>query len=96
LIKRITSKIDLPIVAHGGVGNSQDVFNAFEVGADAVALASVLHYEAVVNNKVNKEVDGTEGNTRFLKESTRFSKIKPISLVDLKKDLVKLCADIRK
>lgn len=44
LIKRVRAAVEVPLVAHGGVGSVEHVRDAFGAGADAVALASVLHY----------------------------------------------------
>jgi cyclase len=46
LVKAVTNEVDLPVVASGGMGELEDL-NAvvFESGADAVAMAHVLHYQ---------------------------------------------------
>ena len=45
LVKAVSDRVDIPVIASGGMGCSQDLANAVKVGgADAVAMAHVLHY----------------------------------------------------
>ncbi len=45
LLRRVTSSVDVPVIACGGVGTPEHAAQALtEAGADAVAVASVLHY----------------------------------------------------
>ena len=44
LIKEISSEVDIPIVASGGAGNYQHMFEALSYGASAVAAASIYHF----------------------------------------------------
>lgn len=44
LIRQIGPKLDIPVVAAGGVGNIEHIRSAIESGADAVAIGSALHY----------------------------------------------------
>jgi cyclase len=46
LLEGISSST-VPIIYGGGVGESKDVVEAFDYGADGVAMAHVLHYETV-------------------------------------------------
>jgi len=46
LIRNITNRITIPVIAHGGAGSPKDVVAAVRDGlADAVAIAGILHYE---------------------------------------------------
>ena len=45
LIRAVRSVTSLPLIAHGGAGHPLDAIRAFEAGASAVAIASVLHYD---------------------------------------------------
>jgi len=46
LIKNISERVNVPIIAHGGAGSPEDVVSAIRDGhADAVAIAGILHYE---------------------------------------------------
>jgi imidazole glycerol-phosphate synthase subunit HisF len=44
LLRAISSQVDVPVIASGGAGEPQHLVDAFEAGADAVLLASILHY----------------------------------------------------
>lgn len=44
MVARLASRVRVPIVVHGGCGSPEHVTQAFDAGADAVAVASVLHY----------------------------------------------------
>jgi cyclase len=45
LVKAVSSVIDIPIIASGGMGRPEDLLSVVvEGGADAVAMADILHY----------------------------------------------------
>jgi imidazole glycerol-phosphate synthase subunit HisF len=44
LLRAISSSVDVPVIASGGAGEPEHLVDGFEAGADAVLLASVLHY----------------------------------------------------
>lgn len=59
LIKAVSKAVSVPIIASGGVGNCQHVYDAITIGnASAVAMAHILHYEletiSTVRQKINK------------------------------------------
>ncbi len=46
LLKAVSDQVDIPVVASGGMGCAQDLVDAVKAGgADAVAMAHVLHYD---------------------------------------------------
>lgn len=48
LIRAVTSAVRIPVIASGGMGSLQHLLDAVRVGgADAVAMADVLHYERI-------------------------------------------------
>ena len=88
LTKMISESVNVPVIAHGGAGSIKDVVDVIKIGkADAVSIASILHYG--IKHKFVNNNNNDEGNTEFLKKNTGFSKINPISLLDLKKELIK-------
>lgn len=44
MVARLASRVSVPLVVHGGCGSVEHVTQAIRAGADAVAVASVLHY----------------------------------------------------
>jgi imidazole glycerol-phosphate synthase subunit HisF len=45
LIEAVTNVVPIPVIASGGMGSSAHLVDAFAHGADAVAMADVLHYK---------------------------------------------------
>jgi cyclase len=46
LIRAVTAEVSVPVIASGGMGCSDDLISVVsEGGADAVAMADILHYE---------------------------------------------------
>jgi cyclase len=43
LLRLIKTNVNVPVIVSGGAGNSRHVVDAFEAGADAALLASLLH-----------------------------------------------------
>lgn len=88
LTKLISKAVSIPVVVCGGAGSLDTICRVVkEVGADAVALASMLHYGFIKKNR--KIFDESEGNLEFLKSGKAFSKINPTTIPELKKYLTK-------
>ena len=86
LIKQVTQKIRIPLIAHGGASTASHILDAVIEGqADAVAIASVLHYSAI-NRNSNLVTDfQEEGNIEFLKGGTgTFKKFGKENLKEIK------------
>lgn len=47
LIEQVSSVVNVPVIAAGGVGSVDDVVNAVSDGASAVSLSSLLHYKKI-------------------------------------------------
>jgi len=46
LVQKVTSAVSVPLIASGGMGNSKDMIDVvLKSGADAVAMADILHYD---------------------------------------------------
>lgn len=45
LIKAVCSQVNVPVIASGGMGQAMDGVDAVDAGADAIAMADILHYE---------------------------------------------------
>lgn len=88
LTRKISESVPIPVIACGGagqVGHVSDVVN--DGAADAVCLASVLHYELVQHGDQVVEF-ADEGNTEFLKSGRAFSKIQPATVLQIKEHLL--------
>ena len=61
LYKEVNDKVKIPVIAHGGAGNSEHIIELFkEINVDAVALASVLHHD-ILSIQYIKEALSNEG-----------------------------------
>ena len=87
LTKKVANAVSIPVIAHGGAGVEEDICNVIHEGnADAVALASILHYDFIEKN-TSAAIGKQEGNTEFLKSGKTFTKIKPNTISNIKKIL---------
>ncbi len=89
LTKMIAESVKVPVIAHGGAGKRKHFLDVIQNGkADAIAVASAIHYDYIKHNKMvltNK----TEGNTEFLESGRHFTRIKePSGLVEIKEYLI--------
>ncbi len=85
LVKMVSSAVGIPVVAHGGCGRVGDVARVItDGGADAVAVASVIHYQALVDGKI-AEASALSGNTSFLRAQK--GERKGVSILEIKSDL---------
>jgi cyclase len=89
LIKLVSNQVNIPVIAHGGAGKAMDVKDAIDAGSDAVAMASILHYDVVKNGKLPSEIDSKEGNTVFLKTGSQLKRIVSCRISDIKDTLIK-------
>lgn len=49
LVRAVTAEVSVPVIASGGMGKPEDLLGVVrEGGADAVAMADILHYERAV------------------------------------------------
>lgn len=88
LTRRIAENVPVPVIACGGAGSIEHVRDVVVEGrADAVCIASCLHYEFLKTYDALAEVYSGEGNTEFLKKQRGFSKVKEFSLPSLKRFL---------
>jgi imidazole glycerol-phosphate synthase subunit HisF len=86
LVARIAGAVSVPVIAHGGAGTVQDVIDVVQnASADAVALASLIHYDTIL--QLENTVGTGEGNTAFLKSGRGFSKVRPTSVGNVKQSM---------
>ncbi len=87
LTQRIAQAVPIPVIASGGAGKVSHIRDVIQAGrADAVAVASILHYEYL---RIHPESVGDfeEGNVDFLRKPRQIGNIHGASLEDIKRDL---------
>ena len=85
LTKKINDALEIPVIAHGGIGKMEHVKEIIEdAHVDAVAIASILHYDFIANKMSNME-NRTEGNISFLNSGRiTYGKIEPHDVMEIK------------
>lgn len=88
LCARIAGAVKIPVIAHGGAGNAEHVADvARRTGVSAVAVSSLLHYEAIRTLRP-RESAGSEGNREFLQSGRGVSHVQPSTMQELKRRLL--------
>ena len=94
LIKAIADAVDIPVIACGGGGEYQHVADALSEGnADAISVASLIHYAAIENIEIenlNEAAFGLSAENR-----NTGARIKHIDLNELKKKLISEQFDVK-
>ena len=86
LTKKIADSVQIPTIACGGAGNTKQVYDVLAEGkADAVCIASMLHYKYIKENFF-KDDFSTEGNIDFLEKQV--SQVQGATLIEIKEYLV--------
>ncbi len=87
LTSRVAQSISIPVIACGGAGRVEDMSTVLTLGkADAVCVASILHYDYIRNNYTEDDYS-SEGNIEFLRSGQGFSRIQGAALEEIKTDL---------
>lgn len=89
LIKMVSKAVDIPVIAHGGAKDPQDVVRAVKnAKADAVAIASIFHYSILKEVQNDKSDFKVEGNISFLNSGSIPKKINPSTIGDVRSALL--------
>jgi cyclase len=92
LTRRIAESVSIPVIASGGAGSVEHVSEVISQGkADAVSIASVLHYNFIKNSRYEDGDFSVEGNVEFLqgrRGPREFSKIQDATLAEVKRHLL--------
>ena len=89
LTRKVAESVSIPVIAHGGMGNMSHTYAVIAAGkADAVSMASFLHYNVMKQPSFEEDFHG-EGNIEFMKQKRGFSKIQDGTLPELKRFLHK-------
>ena len=88
LVRRIASTVPIPVIACGGAGNAGHAKTAVLEGlADAVCVASVLHYGAIARFGIAVE-SISEGNTEYLQKPRGITSIAGTTVAEIKSHLL--------
>lgn len=88
LTRRIARTVSIPVIACGGAGSVEHAEEVIVNGrADAVCLASMLHYTLLKRFGACHD-SSEEGNIEYLKRPSGFSKVHDVSLSELKGHLM--------
>ena len=84
-IRRVSEAVPVPVIACGGAGKVEHVLKVIQEGrADAVSLASILHYTTVQELGTVAGDYETEGNTEFLRSDRGFKSFPKVTIPDIK------------
>lgn len=88
LTRSIAGSVGVPVIAHGGPGKKEHFTEVLLEGkADAVAVASMIHYDLISQRQSDME-NRSEGNVSFLKSGrSSFGEIVPAELTAIKRYL---------
>ena len=90
LINKVSSVLEIPLIAHGGAGNYNHIIDCFKnSNVDAIAIASMFHYSEIKNNKnIRDNTFLGEGNTDFLNSNKTYKMFGEASIKSVKKHLI--------
>jgi len=88
LTAAIADAVPIPVIACGGAGTVNHLSEVILAGhADAVCVASLLHYGALARGVANDGDDFSEGNVEFLRGARGPSRRQGVSIQDIKAHL---------
>jgi len=89
LTKMVSNAVTIPVIAHGGAANVSHIVETINsAGADAVAIASILHYSSLNRQEFLEENFCDEGNIEFLKKNSSFKIFGTENITEIKSQLV--------
>lgn len=87
LTEMVANAVSIPVIASGGAGRIEHITQVISKGrADAVAIASMLHYDFIGSKTIDFD-PGDEGNIEYLKNQRGFLKVEYADLMKIKKCL---------
>jgi len=88
LIKSVAKAVSIPVIAAGGAGKLEHFSEVIKEGhADAISMASILHYDYIKKNYLDADYS-SEGNIEFLKSIKKFTKVSGATIPDIKNHLL--------
>jgi imidazole glycerol-phosphate synthase subunit HisF len=89
LTKKVSPSVSIPVIACGGAGKIQDIYDVINEGkADAVSVAALLHYNYIREHYTDDDYS-TEGNIEFLRSGRVFSKVQHATMPAIKDYLIR-------
>ena len=90
LIRSVSKAVSVPVIAHGGANSPENIVQVIHNGkADAVAVASILHYAILQSFDSPSSDYREEGNISFLSSGKTPIKILPSSLKEIRSALIR-------
>ncbi|MFH0954148.1 MAG: imidazole glycerol phosphate synthase cyclase subunit [Verrucomicrobiota bacterium] len=88
LTRQVAELVPVPVIASGGAGRVEHVLDVVRQGhADAVSMASILHYNYIRHHRTEDSDFSTEGNVEFLhgrRGGVQFGRVADTTLADIK------------
>ncbi len=89
LTRKIAESVPIPVIAAGGAGRVSHIHEAIVEGsADAVCVASLLHYHYFKHNNYDESDFQKEGNIEHLRRKGGFANIEEATLPEIKQYLL--------
>jgi len=89
LVRAISSSVPVPVIACGGAGKDTHISEVVLNGqADAVSLASMLHYRCLKELAYEDAEFTAEGNTEYLRNQTGFSLVQDTTIQEIRAHLI--------
>ena len=87
LTRKVSTSVSIPVIACGGAGRLSHIHDVITEGkADAVAAASMLHYNFIQNHFTDDDYS-SEGNIEFLKNIPKYTRFEGATILEIKKYL---------
>jgi cyclase len=95
LTRAVAESVSIPVVACGGAGKIADITDVLMNGkADAVSIASILHYDYIKKHPIAGDYSG-EGNIEFRKKNSSYMNFELASIQDVKQKLAEYGIEVR-
>lgn len=89
LVRTVARAVPIPVIACGGAGKATDAADVVLRGeADAVCLASVLHYDCLRRREGDDDYS-MEGNVEFLHGTRQFGRVLPAGIESIKAEFAR-------
>ena len=86
LTREVAQSVSIPVIACGGAGKASHISGVIAEGkADAVSVASILHYNCAEH--LADDSDCEEGNVEYLRHGRRFSLVEDTTIQEIKRHL---------